>query len=105
VAWHDLPLPFHPQALPAARAAREVYAQKGAAAFWTMHDALLSSQPNLDRAHLEERAQSLGVLMAKFETAIDAVASDADVAAAHAEEISGTPAFVVAAVHATEGTF
>ena len=48
--WHDLPLPFHEHALPAATAAREAQKQKGDAAFWKLHDTLLA---DANRSSLE----------------------------------------------------
>ena len=42
--WHDYPLPFHQDAMPAAEAAREVRAQRGDAAFWAFHDMVFEHQ-------------------------------------------------------------
>jgi protein-disulfide isomerase len=100
--WRDLPLPFHPQARPAARAAREAFAQRGAKGFWAMHDLLFENQGKtngLDTAALEGYAQSVGLDMARFRAALvdgrhDA-AIDADLATAQAADIHGTPSFVI----------
>ena len=51
VAWRDLPLPFHPNAMPAAIAARAAGEQ---GKFWEMHDKLFANQQHLDRASLRE---------------------------------------------------
>ncbi|MEQ9703772.1 MAG: thioredoxin domain-containing protein [Sandaracinaceae bacterium] len=48
VVWRDYPLPFHQNAMPAARAAREVHRQGGDQAFWAFHDLLFDNQRNLE---------------------------------------------------------
>ncbi|MBK8593896.1 MAG: thioredoxin domain-containing protein [Sandaracinaceae bacterium] len=40
VVWRNLPLAFHPNAMPAAEAAMEASAQGGDRAFWQMYDLL-----------------------------------------------------------------
>jgi protein-disulfide isomerase len=52
VHWRNCPLPMHPDALPAAEAALEVYAQGGNAAFWAYHDSLFAHQTTLDAESL-----------------------------------------------------
>ncbi|MEC7520845.1 MAG: thioredoxin domain-containing protein [Myxococcota bacterium] len=47
VVWRDYPLPFHQNAMPAARAAREVHRQGGDRAFWEFHDLVFDNQRNL----------------------------------------------------------
>ncbi len=56
IVFKDAPLPFHPRAEPAAQAALEVRTEKGDAAFWAMHDALLDNQQSLDDRTLTELA-------------------------------------------------
>ena len=68
VVWRDLPLPFHPNAMPAAIAARAAGEQ---GKFWEMHDKLFANQQQLDRADLEKYAQELGLNMGKFKAALD----------------------------------
>src|SRR5438876_8952995 len=51
VAWKDLPLPFHQNALPAAIVAR-VAGEEGK--FWQMHEKLFANQQALDRPSLEK---------------------------------------------------
>ena len=53
--WHDLPLPFHEHALPAARAAREARRQKGDAAFWKIHDTMFADRTKLARSRSRRR--------------------------------------------------
>jgi protein-disulfide isomerase len=54
----------HPRAWPAARAA-EAAALQGR--FWEMHDALFADQARLEDPHLWERAERLGLDVARFD--------------------------------------
>jgi protein-disulfide isomerase len=96
VVWRDMPLPFHPNALPSAIAARAAGEQ---GKFWEMHDKLFADQAHEDRATFEKYAQDLGLNMAKFKAALDAQkgkeAIDADAAAGGKIGAHGTPAFFV----------
>ena len=96
IAWRDLPLPFHQNAMPAATAARAAGEQ---GKFWEMHDKLFANQANLDRPSLDKYAQELGLNMTKFKAAMD---SDkykkeitADSEAGGKIGARGTPAFFV----------
>lgn len=97
--WHDYPLPFHPQARPAAIAAREARAQKGDAGFWKMHDLLFASDAALTTDTLAQHAATLKLDAAR----LDAAQSDGrfdkvlerDKAVAEDAGIRGTPAFVI----------
>ena len=105
--WHDLPLPFHEHALPAARAAREARKQKGDAAFWKLHDTLLADRTKLARADLDADAQTLGLDMTKWGAALDGDAHkdeiDLDAAAADKLGFKGTPSFVIVGAGAKSG--
>ena len=57
------PLPFHPNAEPAAEAAIAADAQ---GKFWQMHDKLFANQQNLTRPDFEKYAQEIGLDMGKF---------------------------------------
>jgi protein-disulfide isomerase len=96
--WHDLPLPFHENALPAARAAREAMAQRGQAMFWELHDRFLTTG-KLSRAELDEQARALGLDMPRWTAALDGDAHtaevDADREAARELDLNGTPVFLV----------
>jgi protein-disulfide isomerase len=96
IAWHDLPLPFHPNAMPAAIAARAAGEQ---GKFWEMHDKLFADQQHLDRATYEKYAEEMGLNMGKFKAALDAEkgkdAINADSAAGGKIGARGTPAFFV----------
>jgi len=99
IVWHNMPLPFHENAGPAAEAAYEVFQQKGSTGFWAFHDKLYGNQQALTRPDLEKTAQELGVDMAKFKAALDShshkAAIDADAAAGQKLGVNGTPAFFV----------
>src|SRR5207253_8326783 len=96
VAWKDLPLPFHPNALPAAIAARAAGEQ---GKFWEMHDKLFANQQTLDRGTYEKYAQELRLDMARFKAALDAEKHKSDIQADSAQAsklgANGTPAFFI----------
>jgi protein-disulfide isomerase len=98
-AFKHNPLPFHAKAMPAAIAAEEGRAQGGAAKFWEMHDRLFDSAPALDRAALEQTAQSAGLDMGAFRKALDEQRHEArikrDQALAASVGANGTPTFFV----------
>ncbi len=100
--FRNLPLPFHRNARAAAKLALEARAQKGDRAFWAMHDALFEAQGRPDglaREVLLDLAVQHGLDLDKVRAALDGAAHDAaidaDVAAANAAGINGTPAFTV----------
>ena len=99
IVWRHEPLPFHPNARPAAEAALEAFAQRGDAGFWRMHDLLFANQQHLDRADLEGYARTAGLDLARFRSALDqhthAAAIAADQALVARLEASGTPHFFI----------
>ena len=103
IVWRHMPLPFHKNAPMAAEAASEVFAQKGAAAFWTFHDKVFGADGDdtarTDRANLEKIAQDMGIDMTKFKDALDnnthKAKIDADAELGNKAGINGTPAFVI----------
>ncbi len=105
--WHDLPLPFHEHALPAARAAREARKQKGDHAFWELHDTLFADGTKLSRSDLEADARALGLDMKKWAAALDGDGPkpeiDADADAAQKLGFTGTPSFVIVGAGAKTG--
>jgi protein-disulfide isomerase len=116
--WHDLPLPFHENAMPAARAAREARKQKGDKGFWAMHDAFFadsaesksegkSEGTKIARADLDADAKTLGLDMTQWAAALDGDAHKDEVAldAEAADKIGfkGTPAFVIVPAGAKSG--
>jgi protein-disulfide isomerase len=99
--WRNFPLPFHPNAMPAAEASMEVFHQRGADAFWAYHDALFQNQTDLSRATLERLAQAVpGINMAAFTAALDNHTHQAEIQAeitavnASGAQI-GTPSFFI----------
>ncbi|HET6147618.1 MAG TPA: thioredoxin domain-containing protein [Polyangia bacterium] len=96
VAWRDLPLPFHPNAMPAAIAARAAGEQ---GKYWEMHDKIFANQQTLDRPTYEKYAQELGLNMGKFKAALDAQKGkaeiEADAASGNKIGARGTPAFFI----------
>jgi protein-disulfide isomerase len=109
IVWHDMPLPMHPDAPLAARAAREAMAQKGERGFWAMHDELFAHQEALGRGDLDGYARGLGLDMNKWKAALDGDAHqaevDADKDAAVGVNITGTPSFVIASGSSPSGYF
>ena len=61
VVWKDFPLPFHPQAVPAAVLARLALAKYGPAGFWQAHDAMVEPGQVLDEAALKAVAARVGL--------------------------------------------
>jgi len=99
--WRHMPLPFHKNAPLASEAAQEAFAQKGNAGFWQMHDKLFESQggEGIERPQLDKIAQSIGLDMGKFASALDShkhkAKLDADSEVGSKGGIGGTPAFVI----------
>ena len=94
--YRDLPLPMHPEAIPAAEAAHCAGEQD---AYWGFHDALFSGQYELGRASYEQIAASLGLDSAAFITCLDdhryRAEVDEDAADAARVGLNGTPSFVI----------
>jgi protein-disulfide isomerase len=67
IVWKHQPLAFHPNALPAARAA-EAAREQGK--FWQMHDRLFQSQRELSDAAYQRIARELGLDMGRFDAAL-----------------------------------
>ncbi len=64
IAWKHQPLPFHPNALPAAKAA-EAAREQGK--FWQMHDRLFASQRELAPDAYDRFARELGLDLRRFQ--------------------------------------
>lgn len=96
IVWKNEPLPFHPNAKPAAEAAAGVFALKGSEAFWKFHDTAFKNQSALSPESYEKWAKDAGVDMAKFKAGIAAHTwakkVDDDHAAAQKAGVNGTPA-------------
>ena len=73
VIWKNKPLPFHPNAKPAAEAAMGVFALEGNDAFWKFHDTAFKNQSALSPASYEKWAQAAGVKdLAEFKAGLAA---------------------------------
>jgi protein-disulfide isomerase len=99
VVWKNLPLEFHPEALPAAEAGAAVMIAGGSDAFWAFHDVLYAHQSELSRASYAAWAKGAGVDPTKLRAAIESGAARAkverDMAVAKAVGAMGTPMFFV----------
>jgi len=101
LVWRNHPLTFHEDAALAAEAAQEVFAQKGASAFWRYHGLLFAAQlqGGLGRENLEKLARKLGVDARRFRSALDSRRHrgtiERDVEAARKAELAEVPAVLV----------
>ena len=105
LVFKNLPLDFHDQAKPAAKAALAAGKQ---GKFWEMHDALFNNQRGLGDEFYLEQAKTLGLNVEQFKK--DMASADLekqieeDVKIARAQGISGTPGFFVNGV-AVKGAY
>lgn len=97
--FRDLPLPMHPHAMIAARAARCAGEQ---GKYWEMHDSLFAKQNAIRDVDMPGRAQELGLDTAKFFECLssDRYTEEIKQSAAEAQKmgINGTPTFFVGKV-------
>ena len=96
LVWRNEPLPFHPQALPAAKAAMAAHKQ---GKFWQMHGLMFQHQQELSEAKYEEWAKQIGLDVPRWrkdkESAQIASAIEGDSKTANQVGADGTPAFFV----------
>lgn len=96
LAFRHNPLPFHPEATPAAKAAIAAHKQ---GKFWEMHDKLFANQRDLKADALKKYAKELKLDMKKFEKdmADPAVAKtiEDDMNFARNNQAGGTPSFFI----------
>jgi protein-disulfide isomerase len=97
--YRDLPLPMHPHALAAARAARCAGEQ---GKYWEMHDSLFASQTALSDSALQDRAQTLGLDTTEFKRCLSSgkYADEIQKSLSEAEKLGvrGTPTFFLGTV-------
>jgi protein-disulfide isomerase len=95
--YKEFPLPMHPNAMPASRAA--VAAQRQGK-YWEMHDKLFANQHALQPDNLKQYAQEIGLDVAKFEK--DMASPDVqqqineDMQLARQSSVRGTPTLFLA---------
>ena len=96
MVWKNLPLSFHPNAMPAAMAAMAANEQ---GKFWDMHDKIFANQQKMSRDQYIAYAKELKLDVAKFTKSMDDAALkaqiEADMADAGKLGVSGTPGFFV----------
>jgi protein-disulfide isomerase len=96
ITFRDYPLPIHPFALTAAKAAN-CAAKSGK--YWEFHDALFANQSDLSRDKVREIAESLDLSMNDLAVCFDAAETNAeiqhDVEDGHRLGVESTPTFFV----------
>jgi len=97
LVFRDYPLPFHPNARPAAEAANCANAQ---GKFWPYHQKLFANQSALAADNLKTYAKDLGLDSGKFEQCLAddksiKAAIDKDIADGEKVGVNGTPAFFI----------
>lgn len=96
LAFRHNPLPFHPNAMPAAKASM---AAKDQGKFWQMHDALFANQQDLSEAGIMKAAKEAGLDLKKFEVDFKSNKYDTvikeDMEFARNNGATGTPAFFI----------
>jgi protein-disulfide isomerase len=99
IVWKHFPLPFHPNAMPAALAAEAARLQGGAPKFWAMHDKLFANQQALSEATYERYAGELGLDVARFKRDLGdpklRTRVEEDAKLAQQLGVNGTPTFIV----------
>ncbi len=94
--YRHYPLPNHPNARPSAEASACAEEQ---GRFWEYHDRLFANQSQLGSDDLKRHAAELGLEAEKFNTCFDSRTYqkrvEADIDAANAAGVSGTPAFFI----------
>ncbi len=96
IAWKHLPLPMHPNAVPAAEAA-EAAREQGK--FWEMHEKLFQNQRDLTPESFERFAKELKLDLGKFRQSMQSHRNrdriEQDLALARRLGVNGTPAAFV----------
>jgi len=96
LVWRNQPLSFHPNALPAAKAAMAAHKQ---GKFWQMHALLFQNQQELSEAKYEEWAKQIGLDLSRWrkDKQSQEIASAIDAESRYANQVGadGTPAFFI----------
>jgi protein-disulfide isomerase len=94
--WKHQPLPFHPNAMPAAMAA-EAAREQGK--FWQMHDKLFENQQALSPENYDKWAKEIGLDVPKFKAAVASgkfkARIEEDMAQGQRIGANGTPTFFI----------
>lgn len=103
--YRDMPLPIHPDAILAARAARCAGEQ---GKLWQMRDSLFADQQHLTSKAISDRAQALGLNQDSFSQCLSAGRYQdliqTNIAAAQQMHISGTPTFLLGVIEPGSNT-
>jgi protein-disulfide isomerase len=91
IVWKNWPLPFHPNARPAARLAMAAH-EKGR--FWELHDLLLKQQASLDGEGVARLGALVGVTAPPADGRVDALI-DSDLKETERFGVTGTPTFFI----------
>jgi protein-disulfide isomerase len=96
LVFKQYPLPSHPKAREAAKAAIAAHKQ---GKFWEMHDLLFENQDRLQSANLDEYAKKIGLDMKRFEADVQSkevsAKVDADIAEGREVGVDSTPKIYV----------
>lgn len=96
LAFRQHPLPFHPNATPAAKASLAANEQ---GKFWQMHDLLFENQQDLSEETIKKLAKQAGLNMTKFEADWKSNKFDEqikqDIQFSTTNGATGTPAFFI----------
>jgi predicted DsbA family dithiol-disulfide isomerase len=96
LVFFNYPLPGHPHAMPAARAA---VAAGNQGKFWEMHDLLFEHQQALEDEDIDGYARQIGLDMERFHADLRSPETqrriEADREAGHRIEVQGTPTLVI----------
>ena len=100
MVWKNNPLPFHPNAKPAAEAAQGVFTLAGNDGFWKFHDTAFNNQSSLSEDSYEKWAKDAGVKdTAAFKAGLAshkwADKVDKDLNDGKTAGVQGTPSFFV----------
>ena len=98
IVWRNEPLSFHPNAMPAAKAAMAA-ARQGNDKFWKMHELMFANQSQLSEAKYEEWARQAGLDLKKWRADKDSPEIAALIAkdSAYGQSVGadGTPSFFI----------
>ena len=96
LVWRNEPLPFHPNAVPAAKAAMAAHKQ---GKFWEMHALMFQHQNELSEAKYEEWAKQIGLDLSRWRKDKDSpeLAAAIQAEARYGTQVGadGTPAFFI----------